>query len=168
MTVYDSRDLLKEYKDLSSERQDLLNAIDDKQEEINDMLDNIDGLEVNNQDDQVKLEEFKDHLDELQTDMADLKYDLSEWDNEYSKELANLEEINEVGRIISSDWKYGVSIITASEIDEYIEDKIYDLWPEIKNAPDWIVVDLKTTIENLKSDYQEINFRGDLCYVQND
>jgi hypothetical protein len=75
-------------------------------------------------------------------------------------ELWELEEIDSEGRIYSSDWRDGATLILDEYFTEFVQAEVEEFGFQI---PTWVVVDWEATAENVQVDYTPITI-GDYTY----
>ena len=75
------------------------------------------------------------------------------------------DEINECEGYIS-DWEYGAGLIHERYFQEYCEQELVDCGYLPDNLPHWIEIDMEATAENMKQDYSEYEFDGEIYYAR--
>lgn len=132
------------------------------------MLDSRDLIEKRTEDKQDILDSFLDtfpHYEDMTDTFEDIRFEEEEiesWKEEWLYELNSIREIDELeDNISSSEWDYGLNLIEEGEFEDYCEELVIDCGYIPKDFPTWIEIDWSTTVNNIKQDYSEVEFRGE-------
>jgi Rad3-related DNA helicase len=136
MNTIDTRDLIEERENTQQR------ILDDFNEKFNQDLE--DYLEIDS-----FLEDF-----EYETD--DQNGFLEYWEDE----LNEIQEINDLEDEVGSEWEYGVTLIDEDDFVDFVEQDLEDCGYISKDFPVWIEIDWEATANNVRRDYQEVEFRG--------
>jgi hypothetical protein len=156
--VFDSRDLIKYYDELSSE---LIDHYNDYMKEKHDQ----NQLELGEEDERNEYEEIDD-LDEIESNSEFVNYadDLSDMSiKEFFDLKSFVEELED-----SPDFKHGESIIHSSYFTEYCEELVKDVGYLPKELP-WFIsdnIDWDGVAADLKADYMKVEYDGFYYYIR--
>lgn len=64
------------------------------------------------------------------------------------------------------DWPYGEQFIHEDYFEEYAGQLVKDVGYIPADLPEWIVIDWSLTADNMKADYEEVEFRGSTYFVR--
>jgi hypothetical protein len=139
MSYIDTRDLIKEREEL---RQQIL---DDFNERFNLGETDFDMIEAY----------FNGESSENITE--DERQEFYEY---WIEEQGKINEINDLENEVGSEWEDGVTLIEEDDFEEYCKELLEDCGYISKDFPVWIEIDWDATANNVRQDYQEVEFRG--------
>jgi hypothetical protein len=128
-------------------------------EKLADSLDNSEDL-IDSRDVTDLIEYFEAKLESLVDD------ELQDFKNEYGDKLESLKKLAEEGEAAAPDWNFGETMILESYFTEHVMQTIKDCGDLPQDIPSYIEIDEEKTAENLKADYQEIDFDGETYYIR--
>lgn len=138
MDILDTRNLNKRMEEL----QDLQNFLEEIEEEWQTAINEDENEEI---------------IDEIKNRLGNARDDFSE--NE-AKELAELEEISQE----IDEWSNGVTLINEDYWIEYVQEMLADCGDIPRDLPRYIVIDWKSTAENIQYDYSCVEYQGERYY----
>jgi len=119
------------------------------------------------------------YFQDRESDLAVLKEDLEKWENEGGdgrpddEEMADLEqEVEDLKAFIdecesnSCDWSYGETLIPEDEFVEYVQQLCEDIGDVPRDIPDYLVIDWEATADNIKADYAEVEYKGEVYLIR--
>ena len=121
---------------------------------------------ISNNDNIIDSRDIIARLEELRNNRNDIietygeSDELTRWDNKYYDELKILQAVNDDGVQYSEDWNYGGTLIRESYFVEYCKELLMDTGDLPLNFSIYIEIDWEKTSENLRVDYEEIDFDG--------
>lgn len=130
---------------------------------------NLHDAVIDSQDIIKRIEELQAMKDSMQQDVDEGKTSGSElalWLQGEGKELDMLRELAEEAEQYSSDWEYGETLVHEDYFVEYCMVILKDCGDLPTNIPWYVVIDEDATAENLKSDYVELDFDGQIYYMR--
>ena len=145
MSYIDTRDLIEERDNLKEQ------ILDDFNDRFNTELDDFDEIETYLND------EASENIDEDERD--DFK---SYWEDEYQQ----IDDIDEVENAVGSEFTYGCTLIEEDDFEDYVRELLVDCGYISKDFPYWIEIDWSATAENVKQDYLELEYKGDIYYFR--
>jgi regulator of replication initiation timing len=148
--IIDSREIISKLEELSGEYEALCDAVEAARTEYQDAVSDNDDLS-------------DEASEDLQSKLDDAKRDLNEWENDNLDEMNTLKEVNEQGKQCTSDWSHGETLINQDYWEDYTREFASGA---IGNNSDWIVIDWEATAENLRADYNEIDYNGSVFYIR--
>ncbi len=83
---------------------------------------------------------------------------LEELEDYESDELENLKQLKE--DVNSSEWEYGLTLISDSYFEEYAEDFAYDIGAAERGGPMEFYIDWEKWANDLQMDYSSVDFDG--------
>lgn len=88
-----------------------------------------------------------------------------EWFSDTNDTLLHIKEIDALEDELNSEWKFGVALINEDYFTDYCEELCRDCGYISDNFPGWIEIDWKNTANNIRVDYNEVEYRGEtyLC-----
>lgn len=88
-----------------------------------------------------------------------------EWFWDENDTLLHIKEIDTLEAELHSEWEDGVTLINEDDFTEYCEELCMDLGCIPDNFPSWIEIDWQNTGNNIRADYNAVNYRGEtyLC-----
>lgn len=99
--------------------------------------------------------DLQDRINELETSA-----DLDSYDKE---ELKNLKELKD--DVASDDeWGYGIIFVNEDDFEEYTQELLDDIGLIQRDLPGFIVIDWEATSNNVKIDYESIEY-NDSTYL---
>lgn len=122
-----------------------IDALEDERTELNEAVDDAEKLVTFAQLNEEGAEEATEAL-------ADAKEELQEWDGDYGDCLRELQSISAE---VSDE-----TMIRDNHFVEYCEELVREIGDMPKKIPDYIVIDWDATAENLKADYNSVEFEG--------
>ena len=111
-----------------------------------------------------EIESTQDDLVERLSNGEISESDMKAFDDEEGKELDMLRELAEEAEQYSSDWEYGETLIHEDYFNDYMDEMIEDCYEIPKNLPYWMSI--KIDYDELKSDYVELYFDGQIYYMR--
>lgn len=137
----DIRDLISRFEELESERENL-------QAVLQDALD-------------------EDHSGYEQS----ARRELAEWDVINSEEFTELSVLlTELsGRGCERKWRgdwYPVTLIPEEDFVDYVEELVSDIGDLPREIPSYIVIDWQRTADNVRYDYDEVDYQGNTYYFR--
>ena len=105
-------------------------------------------------------------IDELEAKIEEAKDSEDECIDE-EEELKNLKELEEQAKS-SADWKYGETLIREDEFTNYAEEFAKDIGATQNDSNDWPNrhIDWEAAAEELKMDYMEVEFDGEIYLIR--
>lgn len=123
-----------------------------------------------------RIEELTEHFEELSgKDVGDFgSFDkwvenlesILEYEEPDLEELVNLIKLAQEAEGYCPDWSYGATLIHEKYFTEYCMDLLLDIGDLPREIPHYIVIDEEATAENLKVDYTELDFNGEVYYIR--
>ena len=160
----DSRDIQKEIDNIEGLKNDYELELDSLNDELNALeselydIENEEDYEDKQNDIDNKLEEIADKENEIQD--CEFEY------NRYSEELAELEALKEeIENNSDEGFEYGIQLIDENYIDDYLDELLDDCSYLPKDLPHWIKIDWRSTYDNMKEDYNEVELNGNTFYI---
>ena len=156
----DSRDIISRHEELSSDIQNYVDSIDDAKFELSEFNSDITPTSDN-----------YDKYIEAFNRVTELVQELQEYRDEYSEEIALLDEIISQGEN-SSDWSHGETLIHESMFTEYIRDLVEDCYesPSENDMGSWpwrhMTMDWDGAADEAKMDYATIEALGETYYIR--
>lgn len=137
MDIINSRDIIKRINELNEDYEDFETWIADATKE----------------------EPTAEEREELET----LLDEFEDWKADYGEELYYLNQLQEEMRY-NREWEDGLTMIHEDFFEEYCESRCIDVGYISRDFPSWIVIDWEATAENMKEDYSEVEFNGNIYY----
>jgi len=99
-----------------------------------------------------------EEMDDTNVEIDEAKRILKEWNEENGDELRELQEMRDE----VSEWEDGNTLIPEGDFVDYCEELVNDIGDIPRNMPSYIVIDWEATAENIKQDYSEIEYQGEI------
>ena len=149
--IIDVRDVIARVEELRSERDSLKEQCDDC----------VSAYEYHDGDDTKSTPEYDD--------MLKAKADLTEWENDNSEELTELEELlsSMCGYGGDEQWEgdwYPVTLIHENYFESAMDELLEDVGDTPKDLPSYLTITVDYDV--LKQDYSEVEFNGDTYYYR--
>lgn len=126
---------------------------------IKELEEEYEGLEK-----EVERAKLETDLEESE-DVESAQQAMDDW-NEEKKELEMLRVLMEDGESCSSDWHHGETLIRYDHFEDYCMELCEDCGYVPKEFPGFIVIDWSATADNLKADYDTVDFDGVEYYIR--
>jgi hypothetical protein len=111
-------------------------------------------MKISNMDDTLDTRDILERIKELESDKDSLE-------EEETKELKILSDlIEEIDSMCGEQSSDGVFLISDYYWAEYVEEMVQDIGDLPHGIPHYIVIDWEATADNVKVDYDEIDFDG--------
>lgn len=85
---------------------------------------------------------------------------------EEAEELATLSRLASEGQKYADDWMYGVVLIHSDYFTAYCRELVQDIGDVPADLPSYLEIDWDATADNLKVDYTEIDFGGEVYFIR--
>jgi hypothetical protein len=148
--IIDSRDVIERIEELQAEREGLQEDV----EEARQCIIYHHG-EIDPNGNYTEHKELRRCTDELE-----------HWEIEEGQELAALESLQEEAEGYATDWRYGATLIREDYFTEYAMELLADIGDLPRDIPHYIVIDEEATADNLKVDYNTVDFDGETYYIR--
>lgn len=102
---------------------------------------------------------YEDRTDCFEDILLD-EEELESWREDFTEELKEIEEIDNIENEMGSEFSYGETLIDEDDFTEYAEELCTDIGYISKDFPNWIEIDWEATAQNIKSDYSEGTYQG--------
>lgn len=107
-------------------------------------------------------EDFKDELENSSLsdeEMNELNKDILDWENAYLDEMKELQNLmDQLENHV--EFSYGITLIPENEFEDYVQNYAEDIGA-FDNNNHWIVVDWEATADNLRSDFNEVEYENE-------
>ena len=161
--MIDSRDITDLIEHFEDKKVALDEAIEEAECELSDARTELDNDDGEDEDYMTTIEEA---LSTAEDAYSAAKEELQDFKDEYGDKLDSLKKLAEEGESAATDWTYGECMIRESYFTEYSMQSIKDCGELPQDIPSYIEIDEEKTAENLKQDYQEIDFDGVTYYIR--
>jgi hypothetical protein len=116
----------------------------------------------------ISSEALKERLEELEAERPEALVEVEDESEHVKQVVANLvgwtdeqqKEIDDLRAKLDEIGNYEVTLIPEDEFAEYTEDLCKDCGYISKDFPSWIEIDWEATADNVRGDYNEIEFEG--------
>lgn len=98
----------------------------------------------------------------------DAKEAFAAFEEEYEEEITHYKEVLDFCEELYGygDFEYGTTIIPESKFTEYCEELVKDCGYIGSDLPSWIEIDWEATADNMRVDYTEADFEGDIYLMR--
>lgn len=110
------------------------------------------------------LETFEHYAEQTDT-FEDIRFEEEEiqsWKEDWSNELEQIEEIDNVESEVGREFDYGCTLIDEDDFEEYCEDLVKDIGDLPKNLPSYIEnnIDWSGVADDIRMDYSTVDYQG--------
>jgi hypothetical protein len=112
------------------------------------------------------LETFE-HYEERTESFEDILFneeEIQDWKEDWSDEIDEICQIDNIEDTLSSEFEYGITLVREDYWEEYVEDLLIEIGYLPKDLPCWIEIDWVSTAYNVKQDYDEVEYQGDMYF----
>jgi hypothetical protein len=112
------------------------------------------------------LETFE-HYKERTESFEDILFneeEIQDWKEDWSDEIDEICQIDNIEDTLSSEFEYGITLVREDYWEEYVEDLLIEIGYLPKDLPCWIEIDWVSTAYNVKQDYDEVEYQGDMYF----
>jgi len=112
------------------------------------------------------LETFE-HYEERTESFEDILFneeEIQDWKEDWSDEIDEICQIDNIEDTLGSEFEYGITLVREDYWEDYVEDLLVEIGYLPKDLPCWIEIDWASTAYNVKQDYDEIEYQGDMYF----
>jgi hypothetical protein len=112
------------------------------------------------------LETFE-HYEERTESFEDILFneeEIQDWKEDWSDEIDEICQIDNIEDTLGSEFEYGITLVREDYWEDYVEDLLVEIGYLPKDLPCWIEIDWVSTAYNVKQDYDEVEYQGDMYF----